>query len=79
MARVPGVVEDQHAARADAGGGIRDVAGKLARRDTGQTAIGVIQQRDTGHPELDGRLAQLGFARDANRPASDPAWMPRRG
>jgi hypothetical protein len=69
----PGVVEDEQAASADARGGGRDVAGKLGRRDAGQAAVGVIQQRDVGRPQLGGRLAQLGFARDANRPVSGSA------
>ena len=59
----PGVVKYQPAARAGEGGGIRDMAGKLARRDAGQTAIRVIQQRDTGRPEFSSCLAQPGLAR----------------
>ena len=65
MVRVPGypgVVEDEHAGRADAGGGVRDVAGKLGRRDAGQAAVGVVEQRDAGCPEFSSCLAQLDLA-----------------
>jgi hypothetical protein len=58
----PGVVEDQHTAGADAGGGGRGVAGELAGRDAGQAAVRVVQQRDAGRPEFGGCLAQLGSA-----------------
>ena len=83
MVRVPGhpgVVENEHAARADTDGGRRDMAGELAGRDAGQTAVGVVQQRDAGRAEFGGRLAQLVLARPMQvGPRLIRAWMPRRG
>ena len=62
MVRVPGdsgFVENKQAVRTAAGHGFSGDGRQAAGRDGGQAAVGVVQQRDAGRPELSARLPQF--------------------